>query len=378
MYTTESRDRSSYPGEDADARHRHRRLRRRLDRLDRSLGSLKVGPQSAGADPGPDLLRQGRHRADRHRRGHRARPPAGRADRRRDRRSTSTRPAPAYARLGRAARHHAGGGRRRRHSRSPRANQVVRHPPGDDDARPRPGDYAWSRSAAPAGCSPPRWPTSSASTTVISSARPRQLSAPSACMSPTSSATTSARSCAASRRPIRRRSRRPGTSSSAAVGRTWRGGHAARPTSRSSAVADVRYFGEGHEVQVARPGGARRRGGTRAHVEGFHDVHDRTFGFHYEGEQDVELVNLRVQAVGGCTGRRCSAAEPAEPGAARALRARGRSGGEGGLGRLPALRARTELADGQTHRPGPAIVEEYGSTTVVRPGWRAPSTATAT
>ena len=31
--------------------------------------------------------------------------------------------------------------------------------------------------------------------------------------------------------------------------------------------------------------------------EDFHRVHDETFGFHYEGEQDVELVNLRVQAV---------------------------------------------------------------------------------
>ncbi len=39
--------------------------------------------------------------------------------------------------------------------------------------------------------------------------------------------------------------------------------------------------------------------------EEFHDVHDSTFGFNYRGQQDVELVNLRVRAVGaGKVGRR--------------------------------------------------------------------------
>ena len=40
--------------------------------------ALRVGPQSAGADPGPGRLRQGRHRADRHRRQRGARLPARR------------------------------------------------------------------------------------------------------------------------------------------------------------------------------------------------------------------------------------------------------------------------------------------------------------
>ena len=48
-------------GEDADARHRHRRLGRRLDRLDRRLRQ----PQGRAAErrrrSRPDLLRQGRH-----------------------------------------------------------------------------------------------------------------------------------------------------------------------------------------------------------------------------------------------------------------------------------------------------------------------------
>ena len=46
-------------------------------------GSLRNGPQSAGADPGPGLLRARRRRADEHRRQPRARPARHRADRRR-------------------------------------------------------------------------------------------------------------------------------------------------------------------------------------------------------------------------------------------------------------------------------------------------------
>ncbi len=49
------------------------------------VGALKVGPQSAGADPGPDLLSRRRHRADHHRRQRRARPARSRQlPRRRD------------------------------------------------------------------------------------------------------------------------------------------------------------------------------------------------------------------------------------------------------------------------------------------------------
>ena len=41
----------------ADDRHPHDRRRRRLDRAGRAGGLLQVGPQSAGAEPGPGLLR---------------------------------------------------------------------------------------------------------------------------------------------------------------------------------------------------------------------------------------------------------------------------------------------------------------------------------
>ena len=63
-------------------------------------------------------------------------------------------------------------------------------------------------------------------------------------------------------------------------------------------VADMRYLGEGHEVQVTVPKNVGQSEMVQFAWKEFHNVHDSTFGFHYEGEQDVEIVNLRVQAIG--------------------------------------------------------------------------------
>ena len=46
-------------------------------------------------------------------------------------------------------------------------------------------------------------------------------------------------------------------------------------------VADVRYFGEGHEVHVEIPHGLSDREALDFMWEEFHNVHDRTFGFNY-------------------------------------------------------------------------------------------------
>jgi N-methylhydantoinase A len=132
-------------------------------------------------------------------------------------------------------------------------------------------------------------------------------------------------------------------------------------------VADVRYFGEGHEVQVDIP--AELAGDAAiAHMwKEFHKVHDRTFGFHYEGQQDVELVNLRVQAIGmqhrPSLKPDKSKRRPAQPFATRQVYWR-----QAGWVECP-LFSRTELAYDQTI-VGPAIVEEYGSTVVIPQSWK--------
>ncbi|MEQ1943477.1 hydantoinase/oxoprolinase family protein [Mesorhizobium sp. VNQ89] len=131
-------------------------------------------------------------------------------------------------------------------------------------------------------------------------------------------------------------------------------------------VADVRYFGEGHEVQVTAPEGATGDAAVAHMWKDFHRVHDESFGFHYEGEQDVELVNLRVRAVGIQSRPQINSTErvgePGKPFGSRNVYWKG-----AGWIESP-LYERTELAAGQVIE-GPAIVQEYGSTVVVPGGW---------
>jgi N-methylhydantoinase A len=131
-------------------------------------------------------------------------------------------------------------------------------------------------------------------------------------------------------------------------------------------VADVRYFGEGHEVHVEIPEGLTGPPVLDFMWEEFHNVHDRTFGFNYRGQQDVELVNLRVRAVGRQSRPQIKAIESvhgnAVPFGERKVYWR-----TTGWIDVP-LFNRAELALDQ-HIAGPAIVEEYGSTIVMPPGW---------
>lgn len=131
-------------------------------------------------------------------------------------------------------------------------------------------------------------------------------------------------------------------------------------------VADMRYFGEGHEVQVTVPANVSGDDAMAFIWKDFHRVHDESFGFHYEGEQDVELVNLRVRAVGVQSRPQISAAEsvgkPAEPFGSRNVYWKG----DGWID--SPLYDRTRLVAGQ-EIDGPAIIQEYGSTVVVPGGW---------
>ena len=131
-------------------------------------------------------------------------------------------------------------------------------------------------------------------------------------------------------------------------------------------IADVRYFGEGHEVLVEIPQGVSGRAALDYMWEEFHKVHDQTFGFHYRGQQDVELVNLRVRAVGTQSRPQI---KPVDDAGSAAAPFGGRKVYWRSTGRIDVpLYHRTELALDQ-RIDGPAIIEEYGSTIVVPPLW---------
>lgn len=131
-------------------------------------------------------------------------------------------------------------------------------------------------------------------------------------------------------------------------------------------IADLRYFGEGHEVHVEIPKEASGRHLLDYMWEEFHNVHDRTFGFNYRGQQDVELVNLRVRAIGRQSRPHIKEIESARSEAAPFGERKVYWRATGWID-VPLFR-RAELALDQ-QITGPAIVEEYGSTIVMPPSW---------
>ena len=130
--------------------------------------------------------------------------------------------------------------------------------------------------------------------------------------------------------------------------------------------ADLRYVGEGHEVIVSVPDGLIGEAAIQHIWDEFHLVHFETFGFDYRGEQDVELVNLRIQAVGEASRpaieEHVQSEKFAVPVSQRDIYWRG-------YGWVKCnIYDRTQLAQNQKIH-GPIIVEEYGSTVVVPQNW---------
>jgi N-methylhydantoinase A len=128
--------------------------------------------------------------------------------------------------------------------------------------------------------------------------------------------------------------------------------------------ADVRYVGQSMEVRVQAPGGPVDLEFLAGLFTAFHAAHDRTFGYHYSGQQKVELVNLRVSGFGLID--RPQVPRLAEGGTVLARKSM-RPVYFGGAFQDTAIYERASLSAACRVR-GPAVIEEFGSTTVVFPG----------
>ncbi len=62
--------------------------------------------------------------------------------------------------------------------------------------------------------------------------------------------------------------------------------------------ADVRYAGQSMEVRVPAPGGAVDAGFLATLIDAFNAAHKRTFGYNYAGQQKIEVVNFCVSGFG--------------------------------------------------------------------------------
>ena len=130
--------------------------------------------------------------------------------------------------------------------------------------------------------------------------------------------------------------------------------------------ADVRYVGEGHEVTVTIPDELTGNEALEFMWKDFHRVHNETFGFEYEEEQDVELVNLRVEATG--TVHRPRDLELRTDGHAPTP-AKRREVYWRDSGWIDCAIFRREDLSPEHIVHGPAVIEEYGSTIVVPSHW---------
>ncbi len=177
-------------------------------------------------------------------------------------------------------------------------------------------------------------------------------------------------------------------------------------------TADVRYFGQAFEVRVAVPDGRLDRSALDSVAERFHAEHRALYGYDFsdDDDQQVEWVNLRVSGIGPIQRPEIRKAVGGfETGVSAPSSTTGRGGDlspVGGGGDLPPggggdhlplveevaqqpsrnqgtrpvcfdpddgyvdtpLRWRPDLAPG-TVLAGPVIIEEFGSTVPVHPGF---------
>jgi N-methylhydantoinase A len=128
--------------------------------------------------------------------------------------------------------------------------------------------------------------------------------------------------------------------------------------------ADMRYVGQAYELNVAIPRETAEARHISAIARLFHDTHQRIHGF-ADPSAAVEFHNLRVTALGAVPDLPLPGAAEGEPPAPRERR---RVWHRGSWREVP-VHARAELPAG-SGIDGPALIEQADTTVVVLPGWR--------
>jgi len=143
--------------------------------------------------------------------------------------------------------------------------------------------------------------------------------------------------------------------------------HAQVPTAQRALLrfADVRYRRQAYELTVPVADGPVTRASLDALAEAFHARHAQTYG-HANRSEAVQLVNLRVTALGRLPGMKL--VQRGDPDMAR-MRTRDVWFPAVGFVATP-VHWRPGLTPGETF-DGPLVIEALDSTTVVPPGWRA-------
>jgi N-methylhydantoinase A len=139
---------------------------------------------------------------------------------------------------------------------------------------------------------------------------------------------------------------------------------------RMQRTADLRYVGQAFEVRVPVPDGDLDRPAAEEVAQAFHAAHRLLYGYDFatDPRQAVEWVNLRVSGIGPIRRPEIVELSPGDGGIDRARTGSRRVFFDDWIDtptyNRPDLGAGAEI-------PGPAIIEEFGSTVPVHPGFRA-------
>lgn len=128
--------------------------------------------------------------------------------------------------------------------------------------------------------------------------------------------------------------------------------------------ADLRYSRQAYELTVPAQSGAVTPATLDDLAARFHDKHRQTYG-HANPDEAIQLVNLRLTAIG-----RLEGLELRQTGAGGAARKGSRRVWFKRTGRVDcAIYARDDIGPGDGFE-GPAVIEALDTTIVVPPGWR--------
>src|SRR5215469_5071372 len=127
---------------------------------------------------------------------------------------------------------------------------------------------------------------------------------------------------------------------------------------------DLRYFGQGYEISLPLESNLLRN---------FHAAHEKRYGYSH-GKRDVEIVTLRLRAILPSPGGKWSPgavqkAQERPPAQLRAWKVERQSVSFGGTRGPTPIYDRDQLPAGKIVS-GPAIITEYSATTVVPPKFR--------
>jgi N-methylhydantoinase A len=146
---------------------------------------------------------------------------------------------------------------------------------------------------------------------------------------------------------------------------------------RLSRTADLRYYGQAFEVRVPVGDGHFGPELADAAAGAFHEAHHALYGYDFRGDsrQQVEWVNLRVTGIGPIQRPELTELVPTGGGDSgstgqAATGSRLVVFGRSSAGVSTPLYWRPQLAPGDVVA-GPAVIEEYGATVPVHPGFAA-------